>query len=378
MNCLKNEAQTRGVLQNRKEKKEMERLKQKDCKIDFLNEIDMQNFLQEMLQSDEEVSVKLNSITTYTKDEELLLEAKTTDGLKKTMAVWPFAIKSLEKRSGDTAKGHALMTNEQILNSMNNYWGLHSDKEVSVARIRGDKILGMGSAQYEFIDQEEMLKAVINWLEMRHPGKYTFLSGYYTHQLTYAKFRIDDSISASYKTAWRKAGLPESMLKNSSVEVTVMTDDTAECAAKAIIQMDVSRTRYLLGNPIEVIHRSGHGGIENFTKELDKADMSIQTELDALASLMFVKLSYPESAAVAALKKAGVHKISKKACKELTENMFFGTNESAYIVYLYLHSILDTSYGSALSEERKLRIVCALRTLLKEDWKKLDVPGAEL
>lgn len=356
----------------------MNKLEELNCRINFEDSAEMKNYLREMSESDEEVTFVLNSIETYEKDGELMLKGITDSKMIREEKLWPFAIKSLEKRSGDTARGHELMTNAQILNSMNNYWKLHKDKEICTARIRGGRILGLGSKQYEAMEQEELIGAVIKWLDDRHPNAYSFSGGYYTHQLTYAKFEIEDAISPGYRAAWKKAGLADSLLKQSKITVSVMTDDTAECAAKAIIEMSVAGTKFLLGNPIEVIHRAGHGGMDVFKKELEKADMSIRDELNALSLLMNISLMHPEEAAIMALKKAGIPKISKKACKELIDDMLFGATETAYLVYLYLHGILDTNYGKELSEERRLRITVALRGLLKEDWRKLDVATASL
>lgn len=354
-------------------------LKKQDAREDFTSSIEeMKNFCSEMEEADVEYEFQLNTIKTYEEDGELYMEGITTDKKVVKLPLWPFAIRSLEKRSGDNATGHELMTPAQILNSMNNYWGLYADKKICTAKVRGDKVLGVGSKQYETISQKEMIEAVTEWLEDRHPGAWFFKGGSYTHQLTEARFEVTDAISPAYKAAWRKAGLPQSLLDQSHITVQVLTDDTAGCAAKAIIGMKVGGTDFLLGNPVEIQHRAGYGGIESFTTELNKADLSIKDELDSLANLMSINLLHPMNAGIMALKKAKIDKLSKKACKELVDDMLFGSTESAYIVYLFLHGIVGTPNGAKLSEERKLRVITALRTLLKADWKKLDVPSASL
>ena len=356
----------------------MERLKAENTAVEFHTAEEMNSFLNEMEETDERHELILNTIKTYGEDDELYLEATEVSGAQVKLPLWPFSITSLEKRSGDNASGHELMTPEQILNSMNNYWGLHSSKKKCYATVRGGKILSVGSEQYESISQKEQLDTVVDWLEDRHPGAWNFKGGSYTHQLTEAKFEVTDAISPSYKAAWRKTGLPQSLLNQSHITVHILTDDTAGCAAKAIIRMNVGGTNFLLGNPVEIPHRAGYGGIESFREELNKADLTIKDELDSLAKLMEVNLLHPANAGIMALKKAKIDKISKKACKELVDDMLFGLTESAYIVYLFLHGITETPNGAKLSDERKLRVITALRTLLKEDWKKLDVPSASL
>ena len=344
-----------------------------ECLLTFDEKDEFGTFLDVLTETDEEVELKLNTIKTFAEEGELKMTAATTAGPMTEIKVSPYAIRTLEKRSGDTAIGHDLMKPEQILASMNNYWPLHGDKKKVCGKIRGGKLLSLGSEQYVFIEQSDMIKAVEERIETRHPGAIEFLGATYTHQITEVRYGINDAISATYKNAWRKSGLPETLLDQSKVYVRVYTSDTGDCAAKAIYEMDVAGTRFLLGHPVEVVHRNGHGGIESFIDALEKVDTSIEQEMKALADLMGVTLMHPCGAVVKALKKAKIDKISKKACKELIENMFFGVTESAYLVYMFLHGVLDTSYGSALSDERKLRIITALNGLLYEDWSKLDV-----
>lgn len=356
----------------------MNELKDINCKVDFSEVNEMELFLKEMEESDVEYELRLNSIRPYGKDGELFLTAETITGEEVTLPLWDFSMRSLEKRSGCDASGNCLLTKEEEAEIMQKYFSKHNSKKKCVARVRGDKVMGVGSEQYEFISQNDQLRSVIDWLDDRHPNAWIFKGGYYTHQLTEATFEVTDAISPGYKAAWKKTGLPQSLLEQSHITVRVLTDDVAGCAAKAIIGMNVGGTRFLLGNPIEIQHRAGYGGIEAFTTELNKADMSIKDELDSLAKLMQINLLHPANAGIMALKKAKIDKISKKACKELVDDMLFGATESAYIVYLFLHGIVGTVNGSKLSDERRLRVITALRTLLKEDWKKLDVPSASL
>jgi hypothetical protein len=333
----------------------------------------------EMEEKDKEAELVLHTMKAYVKDNKPFIKAETTNGEEMESEMFDFAIRTLEKRSGCDASGNAYLTLEQELNCMSDYFLPNQpEKKKCFVKIRGEKIISFGSEQYEAISQKEQIKAVAEWLDDRHPNAWMFRGGSYTHELTEARFEVTDAISPAYKAAWKKTGLPQSLLDQSHITVQVLTDDTAGCAAKAIIRMNVGGTHFLLGNPIEIQHRAGYGGIESFTKELDKADISIKDELDSLARLMGINLLHPANAGIMALKKAKIDKISKKACKELIDDMLFGSTESAYIVYLFLHGITGTPNGTKLSDERKLRVITALRTLLKEDWKKMDVPSASL
>lgn len=357
----------------------MERLKERSCLIDFTNADEMKNFLGEMENSDVYIPLRVNTIWTGVEEGEAVLKGIDADtGDEVTTPLWDFSMKSLTKRSGEDASGNTMFTDEEILDLMNPFWKKQKAKKTGVARIRGGKLMGLGSEQYETISQKGLIEETEKWLETHHKDGYTFAGGEYSHTLTHAKFIVNDAITPGYKTAWKTAGLPENLLQHSTLVVDIYTDDVAECAAKAIVQMDVGGSRFLIGNPVTVEHRNGHGGMEGFAQELDKLDITIRDELDSLSKLMGINLLHPKEAAIMALKKAKIDKLSKKACKELIEDMMFGTSESAYIVYLYLHGILDTFNGAKLNEERKLRVVTALRTLLKEDWTKMDVPSASL
>jgi hypothetical protein len=359
-----------------------ETLKDPRCNLDFPEIEGMKDFLHDMEESDTEATVKLNTMKVSVKDEKegsLLVTAEDTDGENFETEAHNFTLRTLEKRSGCDASGNENLTLEQEAECMSTfYFPNQPDKKVCTIKMRGGVAIGFGSKQYETISQKGMLDTSTEWLDKNHPNGWIFKGGSYSHQLTEAKFEITDAISPAYKSAWKKTGLPQSLLDQSHITVQVLTDDTAECAAKAIICMNVGGTNFLLGNPIEIQHRAGYGGLESFATELDKVDISIKDELDALANLMGINLLHPANAGITALKKAKIDKISKKACKELVEDMLFGSTESAYIVYLFLHGITGTPNGSKLSEERQLRVITALRTLLKEDWKKMDVPSASL
>jgi hypothetical protein len=349
------------------------------CYHEFQSFEEQRDSLHEMEENDIKKTVILNKSKAFMKDDKPFFKGETVEGEEVEFEMHPFALRTLEKRSGCDASGNAYLTMEQELDCMSDYYLANQpDKKTCTITVRAGKIINFGSEQYEGMSQSEQITAVAEWLDDRHPNAWKFLGGYYTHELTEARFEVLDAISPGYKAAWKKTGLPQSLLDQSHITVKVLTDDTAGCAAKAIIGMNVGGTNFLLGNPIEIQHRAGYGGIESFTKELDKADISIKDELDALASLMGINLLHPANAGIMALKRAKIDKITKKACKELIEDMFFGSTESAYIVYLFLHGITSTPNGAKLSEERKLRVITALRTLLKEDWKKLDVPSASL
>ena len=91
--------------------------------------------------------------------------------------------------------------------------------------------------------------------------------------------------------------------------------------------------------------------------------------------LMNTPIKNPTNTLISAIKKAGLHKISKKACKEIVENAFFAREETAFTIYISLSEITNTEIGSKLSGDRKLRLQAAIRTLLNANWSKLDVAG---
>lgn len=334
----------------------------------FSSSDEMSNFLKEMQELDEKKTVRLNTIRTYTNNDNLFMDAFTPDGGKVTIPIWDFAIKSLERRSGDTAVGHQLMSNAQILNSMNNYWPLYKDNRICSARIRGDKLIGLDSEQYEELPQIDLFNEILMFLEKFNDVK--FIKGSYDHLMTYAFFKINDGLTPNYINAWKKAGFAEEQLNNSYLMLEFGTNDVAESSAKAIITINVSGTRMLVGNPVFIAHRNGHGGSTSFADDLDKSIVALEEELDLMAKLMGITVNDPEAALKKALRKSGIERIAKKACKELLETTAFFGPENAYTVYLYLNGVLDTSYAKDFTEDKKFRIASSIKSLLKEDWTK--------
>ena len=127
--------QTRGVLsekvkgeRNMKTVEEMKKdISRDECLLTFDETAEFRTFLDTLTETDEEIELKLNSIKTFAEEGELKMTAATTAGPMTEIKVSPYAIRTLEKRSGDTAVGHDLMAPEQILASMNNYWPLHGE-----------------------------------------------------------------------------------------------------------------------------------------------------------------------------------------------------------------------------------------------------------
>lgn len=352
----------------------MEDLRNENFSRSFIVKDEMKEFLEELVNKDELEFLDLASIKTGKENDDYFIEGLTNEGKTFKKQIFTVAIPSMEERSGDTAKGHQLMTIEQILNSMNNYWGLHKNK-TCMALVRGEHVLTLNSDVYATIDENELFQTICDFLEEKFPEKHRFMLGNYTHSITEASFELKDALNESYKRNWVKTGLPSSLLDGTKVFLKFRTSDVAESAAIVRIEMSVMGTKFLLGEPINIIHRDGYGGIEKFKTSLDKTIVTINDELEALSNLMTIKLNYPEEAAIKAIKKCGLEKISKKAAKELVDDMMLASGSTAYTVYLFLHGFTTTSYGSALSEERKIRVVSALRRLLTTDWSKLDSPG---
>lgn len=336
---------------------------------EFATPSEMNAFLKGVDQLDTEVMINLNSVKTHSEGtENLFLSGTTTEGERVTIPLWPFAIKALERRSGDTAVGHQMMSNSQILQSMNNYWPLHKDGKVCKARIRGEKLLSFDSPQYEVLPQCDLFEELMGWLK-QFEGV-VFQGGFYSHELTKAYWDINDGLPINYKRAWKNAGFSEAQLDESKLKVRFITSDISESSAKAIITVNVSGTEMMVGNPVFIAHRQGYGGVADFRQNLDKSVIQMKEELELMAKLMQIKIENPEEVLKKAIKKCGIEKISKKSCKELLESTCFFGSETAYTIYLYLNGVLNTSYAKDFADDKKFRISAAIKTLLKEDWTK--------
>lgn len=331
---------------------------------------EMKNFLQEMKEDDnwiENVPTK---------------EIRTEFGEIYVSGQWYLfyeeAIPSFERRSGDTAIGHNLMTPGQIIKSINQYWELHPEKEKSTVLVRGDKVLLVGSDQYVYIPQVEVFSMVNDYLEDHHSGKYAFRGGSYSIEKSAASFALADGITDRFRRDWKNSGLSERSLDNAVVLISVYSSDTAKSSARLFASLKLRNAEMALGQPVMVAHRKSRNktAISEFQKKLTDMDTMISDEFKRFSDLMSVTIYEPHKAMRRAMKKSGMMKVSKKACRELDESTA-GMNgtETAFTLYMTLHAVLDTSFGKKFSEEQKWEMTMAIHSLVNEDWKNFDKSG---
>ena len=346
-------------------------LKAVDCLANFADENDMLNFLEEMDASDEWLIGNISSVLTNWENDEGHLKVRVDDELK-DYPLSPLAIPALERRSGDDASGHELMTIEQILNSMNNYWKLHDEKEEGKFLLRGGMILSAGSRQYEPIPQMDLASNFANHCNV-NGGR--FHSGFYTHEGTSIIYEARNVKQTRFGSAWIKMGLSPNLLDEATILYQLHTDDVSGSAARVNAVLKVGGSTFQLGEVITVKHRVGSGSLNEFLSVLAQLDDDISEDLGKMRVLMNTPIKNPTNTLISAIKKAGLHKISKKACKEIIENAFFAREETAFTIYISLSEVTNTEIGSKLSGDRKLRLQSAIRTLLNANWSKLDVAG---
>ena len=170
-------------------------------------------------------------------------------------------------------------------------------------------------------------------------------------------------------------GLNPSLLDEATILYQLHTDDISGSAARVNAVLKVGGSTFQLGEVITVKHRVGSGSLNEFLSALAQLDDDISEDLGKMRILMNTPVKNPTNTLMSAIKKAGLHKISKKACKEIVENAFFAREETAFTIYISLSEITNTEIGSKLSADRKLRLQAAIRTLLNANWSKLDVAG---
>ena len=343
----------------------------------FSNPVEAQNFFDEMKNTDKWSEVQLNEceIKVIGPDSYSLVCGSDE------YPIHPMAMGNIETVSEADANGNYLYSNQRYAEIITELLRLHPDKCKARFVTRGGTkeepglLIGYHTLQYQRLDQADLFEAVMNYLSKRIAG-YQYVSGSYEHAFTKVVFLLDNAITKEYKDAWKKAGLDERLLDRSEVYLTFTTNDVGSSQARVVLTCKTGGDKFLLGEPKEVKHRVGGGSLSSFAKQLESIDITIEEEMSSIAKLMGVTILHPESVVIRAIKKAKLDTLSKKACKELVEEMFFTGATSAYVIYLFLHGILNNGIGAGLSEERKFRILTAIRGLLKEDWTKFDKPGA--
>jgi len=354
----------------------MERVKAENCFISFNSAEEMEDFLRKMENSDSRIEVSVASVKTRARAENngnvLYLSTEAGD-----FPCFNLAMSSLEQRSGDTAIGHSMMSLAQVADSMNNYWGLHNPKEKMNIHLRGGKVLQAESERYAPMSQAALFRRVADKVQELYPNAARFVWGDYTHQMTAAKFAANGELPQFFQKSWLKAGLPQEELKGATIYFTFSTADLANAAAKVVIEMKSGENRIFMGDEISVVHKDSGDPLSTFQKKLDGLSETVEDELQKLCRLMEVEIKHPYEACEAALAKAKVPQMAKKAAKELLDILsweFFGP-ENAFTLYSSLFGILRTEQGMRLSDQKKLMISNSLHKLVSEDWAKFDRPA---
>ena len=354
----------------------MKELKDLDFSVSFTDTDEAQEFFDEMKDTDQWKDAKLNECRVNLVGPEAY--SLSHDGVE--YPIHPMAMKNIETVSEADANGNYLLTRTAYAAQLTEYFRLHPDKCRGKFIVRGGSktepgiLIGYHTSQYQDMSQADLFRILMKCLKTRAFG-YRFLSGTYTHEFTKFVFVLENAITAEYKDAWKKAGLDEDLLDRSKVYLTFTTNDVGSSQARIVLTCKAGGDTFLLGEPKEVKHRVGGGGLALFESRLSDVDITIDEEMSSISKLMGVTVIHPEAVVVRAMQECKLENISKKACKELIDEMFFVGPTSAYVIYLFLCGIINTDIGSGLSEERKFRILTALRALLKRDWTKLDKPG---
>ena len=339
------------------------------------NDVDgMIDFLKQMEQDTTWITdIQVNQIeTSYDPD----LGCRLSYGAAEYPIWTEVAMPTLERRSGDTAKGHKLMDEEQIMASMNNYWYLHPEKDKATMMIRGDKVALLASDRYVYIPQSELVRLVVKHLNTNHADKWRFVGGLYSPELTTAQFAVQDAITDRFKRDWANSGLAPSILDNADVIITIQTSDTEQSAARLYGNLKLRASEMSLGQPVVTAHRnSERGAVNEFNRKLSEIDLAISDEFDKLSQLMSVTVYSPQMAMRRAMKSSGMTKVSVKACREYDDQVSgsFGSKpETAFLIYMTLHGVLDTSIGHGFSDAQKWNMITAIHGLVNKDWTKLD------
>ena len=292
--------------------------------------------------------------------------------------IFDMAIPSMERISEDTAKGHARMTTEQILNSMNNYWGLFSFRYIKML-FRGKKMLSMFTNSYSQVQQDDIMEIIKNNLNQNHPDKWSFKKGFYTHAITNMDFEVKYDVTKYFHDAWiNDFGGHPLALKNAHIKLHVVTNDIGTNALKIYIKFCVGDSEFDVGNPIRMVHRQNRSSVVNkFNQELSGIIATTDKETNLLANLMKIECNNPRNTLLNILRAYNIPHYSIGACRELVNAVYFRPTENMYVIYSHLMNIFHTPTGKNLNNDIKLSISTRLRKMLTDDLKKFDKTTAK-
>ena len=232
------------------------------------------------------------------------------------------------------------------------------------------------------MSQSEIFKITDKYLFDTFGDESEFVSGFYSHEITQARWSLGDEsseVTEKYVKDWKESGLSVADLEGFHPIIDFVTNDIGTRTVAFYPKMVVARKEYYLGSPVKIKHYAGNS-TEDISNALNMVFSAMRAGSEKMGEMLKTEIEYPIEVFVAAAKKTGLAKSVPKILKEKLEEEkisygFCGTG-TAFMIFDALSSLTADPRYERLKESSKIKVKENILRLISLDWKELDHPGA--
>lgn len=280
------------------------------------------------------------------------------DGVRKNIPVFPTALPTLSDRAklfGLTTRLHPIILNEGFK---------YYSEECSVL-LQDGAVIAAHSKEYAYLPQEDLFNILRSGL-MTSVGKYEFVSGSYSEELTTALFRLPDA----------KKKLAALGCEGCTPAVLFTTNDVAKCGAnlQAMLVKDGTDLYIRLGSQLTTTHKDKHT-VADFGTNVDQVLSILLDGTKKLESLKKISIKYPEQCFMNLVKE---YSLPRKEAESAKDDFAIRrkADVSAYDLYWALWNLMAYVKANGASTMKQMDIEENLTRVMNAVWHKFDVDYA--
>lgn len=358
-------------------------LEREECNIPFFSEEGMKDFLVQMNEEDEWISIPLRNIsvssTISTAREDVCAPEHIKDVLYKTggmilnnYILSDFGLNTLSDRALNKSKILAKLSFEDKAKMLNMSWPYMNLSQEARCLLRGNRVHAVHSDGYVHLPQSELFEAFTEGLDKRFTK--TYKEGSYSHAITLALYEIEarsGDIMATYKAAMKAAGFADT---DYVPAIMFATADNGMVCASAYPILTGGRN-IMLGSPLKIKHEA-NASVDDFEKKLDMCFALVEQGVSSLTEMLSIEIKYPIPALVRMLKQTS---LPKRASNQVVEEYkkYPPTRVTAYELFHTVLQCMDSDYVKGYAPVKMLSIQESIARLLHTNWDEIDGPGAE-
>lgn len=270
-----------------------------------------------------------------------------------------------------------LSMQQEILNEVSSELFCTANKHYATCKFVGGKIRAINGGAYAVLDQTDMVKDIIEYLNANYAG-YKFVSAIYSHDRTEMTIALPEETGMVEKYVEEIVSRTGTTLFTGAVPmIRFSTADVGNACAAISTGLKIGSVEMLLGSPLKMEHK-GDVDTEAFkTRVIEKMFSYYESNLKAMTELSAVNLNYPVNVFANVADKMNLTKSHVKDIMEEMAMIYGEDGGTALDVYYYLQEVVaemtrdaKVSPSSVMAAQENLA-----RKLVGFDWTTHDIPA---